>query len=255
MLHSTHSPAVTRQARGSSVRDGKTGAHVPPARWLERPMNERIHAFLDGDLPLEALGPGEREEALRLSSAFDAAAARVRATPAPDLAARVMAALPADSPRVRGRSPVAALLAWLWSPTPVRLTLRPAYGLAFAVVALVAGVLAWPHARPGETFRGAGPAVAAAPDQPPVYVQFRIRVPDARSVAIAGTFTGWKPAVSLRETAPGEWTALVPLRPGVHDYAFVVDGRRWMPDPNAPQVDDSFGGTNSRISLPPLGAS
>ena len=218
-------------------------------------MNERIHAFLDGDLPLEALEPGERAEALRLSSAFGAAAARVRARPAPDLAARVMAALPAEAPRGRARSPLAALLGWLWSPTPVRLTLRPAYGFAFAVVALVALVLARPHARAVELFRSAGPAVAAAPDAPPVYVQFRIRVPDARSVAIAGTFTGWKPAVSLHETAPGEWTALVPLRPGVHDYAFVVDGQRWMPDPNAPQVDDSFGGTNSRISLPPLGAS
>jgi hypothetical protein len=47
----------------------------------------------------------------------------------------------------------------------------------------------------------------------------------------------------------------VPLRPGVHDYAFVVDGERWVADPNAPQVDDSFGGTNSRISLPPINAS
>ncbi|HSU17831.1 glycogen-binding domain-containing protein [Longimicrobium sp.] len=218
-------------------------------------MNERINAFLDGDLPLDALSPAERAEAVRLSTGIDAAAARLRAMPAPDLTARVMAALPADAPRGRARSPLAALLGWLWSPTPVRLMLRPAYGFAFAMVALLALVLARPHARPAEVLRGVGPAVAAAPDAPPVYVQFRIRVPDARSVAIAGTFTGWKPAVSLRETAPGEWTALVPLRPGVHDYAFVVDGQRWMPDPNAPQVDDSFGGTNSRISLPPLGAS
>jgi 1,4-alpha-glucan branching enzyme len=88
-----------------------------------------------------------------------------------------------------------------------------------------------------------------------VYVQFRIAVPDARTVSLAGTFTGWKPAVALRRNADGEWTALVPLRPGVHDYAFVVDGDRWVTDPNAPQVDDSFGGTNSRISLPPISAS
>jgi 1,4-alpha-glucan branching enzyme len=88
-----------------------------------------------------------------------------------------------------------------------------------------------------------------------VYVQFRIRVPDARSVQLAGTFTGWKPAYALSRSANGEWTALVPLRPGVHDYSFVVDGDVWVADPNAPQVDDSFGGTNSRISLPPIGAS
>ena len=38
-----------------------------------------------------------------------------------------------------------------------------------------------------------------------------LRAPEAREVAIAGTFTGWKPAELLRETAPGVWTALVPL--------------------------------------------
>jgi 1,4-alpha-glucan branching enzyme len=86
-------------------------------------------------------------------------------------------------------------------------------------------------------------------------VQFRIRVPDARSVQLAGTFTGWKPEYALQRSENGEWTALVPLRPGVHDYAFVVNGREWIADPNAPQVDDSFGGTNSRISLPPINAS
>jgi hypothetical protein len=220
-------------------------------------IDERIHAYLDGDLPLEALGPAERAEAERLESAFGAAAAHLRSADAPDLAARVMAAIPAGAPR---REPVASsrrggVLAWLWSPRPVRLTLRPAYGLAFAVVALLAFVLLRPHRYVPGVFHSAAPAVAAAPDEPPVYVQFRVRVPDAQSVAVAGTFTGWKPAVRMTETAPGEWSALVPLKPGVHDYAFVVDGRRWMADPNAPQVDDSFGGTNSRISLPPLGAS
>ena len=89
-----------------------------------------------------------------------------------------------------------------------------------------------------------------------VYVQFRLESPQAQQVALAGTFTGWQPTLQLEETEPGVWSALVPLKPGVHDYVFVVDGERWVPDPHAPQqVDDSFGGTNSRISLPPLGAS
>ena len=49
--------------------------------------------------------------------------------------------------------------------------------------------------------------------------------------------------------APGVWTITVPLTQGVHDYAFVVDGRQWIPDPYAPRVDDGFGGTNSRLTL------
>jgi hypothetical protein len=212
--------------------------------------NDRIHAWLDGDLPLDALSADERAAAGELGAAMEAVAAQLRAAPVPDLSARVMAALPRTAPRsVSDR--LGAALGWLWSP--VRVTLRPAYGLAFAGIAAVA--LALPQARtPGSSVR-APIAHVAAPAAPPVYVQFRISVPDARSVALAGTFTGWKPAVALQRSADGEWTALVPLRPGVHDYAFVVDGERWVTDPNAPQVDDSFGGTNSRISLPPIGAS
>jgi hypothetical protein len=209
--------------------------------------NDRIHAWLDGDLPLDALSADERATAGELGAALEAAAAQLRAAAAPDLSARVMAALPRTAPRsVSDR--LGAALGWLWSP--VRVTLRPAYGLALAAVAAVA--LALPSA-PGVRAPLAHEAATAA--EPPVYVQFRIAIPGAHSVALAGTFTGWKPAVALRRSADGEWTALVPLRPGVHDYAFVVDGDRWVTDPNAPQVDDSFGGTNSRISLPPIGAS
>jgi AMP-activated protein kinase-like protein len=220
-------------------------------------MTNRIHSYLDGDLPREALTSEERAGADRLRSVLDAAAGHLRATSAPDLTARVMASIPAAAPErreERRESPVRAALAWLWSPRPVRIAFRPAYGLAFAAVAALAVALLGGDSAPPGPVQGA-PAVAAAPRAgPPVYVQFRLEYRGATSVRVAGTFTGWKPSVELRETAPGEWTALVPLEPGVHDYAFVVDGERWVADPHAPQVDDDFGGTNSRISLPPLGS-
>ncbi len=218
--------------------------------------NDRIHAYLDGELPLEALPEHERAEALALSSMLDDASAQLRFARAPDLAARVMAALPQSEPApvpAKARSPLAGVLGWLWNPRPVRLTLRPAYGLALAGVA--ATFLAVLPGGDGGVKEPLPPTVASAPATPPVYVQFRIRVPDAQSVQLAGTFTGWKPAYPLQRSENGEWTALVPLRPGVHDYAFVVNGDEWIADPNAPQVDDSFGGTNSRISLPPINAS
>jgi hypothetical protein len=216
--------------------------------------NDRIHAWIDGELPLDALAAEERAAAGELRAALDAAAGVLRAAPAPDLSARVMAALPASAPR-RAPGRLAAALGWLWAPRPVRLTLRPAYGLAFAAVAAAALVLPRSHPPSSAVLQPRTPALASTAAAPPVYVQFRISVPNARSVALAGTFTGWKPAYALHQTGRGEWTALVPLPPGVHDYAFVVDGDRWVADPNAPQVDDSFGGTNSRISLPPIGAS
>lgn len=212
--------------------------------------HDRIHAALDGELPLEELTPHERARAAELGRAAAEAARRLRASSAPDLAARVMAALPARPARRGIPAFVEPLVSWLWRPR--RVTLRPAYGLAFAALAAVALVLA----RPREQHRAvaAAPAARRTAAQPEVYVQFRVEVPNARTVALAGSFTGWKPEYRLHQTRPGEWTLLVPLPPGVHDYAFVIDGRRWIPDPNAPQVDDNFGGTNSRISLPPLGA-
>ncbi len=215
-------------------------------------MNDRIHQHLDGD-PAAALAPDERARAESLRRTLDAAAAHLRAVPAPDLSARVMAALPAHVP---ARVPAwRAALDWLWNPRPVRLTFRPAYGLAGAAFAAVAALVVVPAID-----RDAPPPVAvtapASQGAPVVYVQFRLEAPQARQVALAGTFTGWQPSLTLKETEPGVWTALVPLQPGVHDYVFVVDGSRWMPDPHAPQqVEDSFGGTNSRISLPPPGAS
>lgn len=212
-------------------------------------MTDRIHAYLDGELPLGALSPDERARAARLRDVAEHVARRLAVAPAPDLSARVMAALPKPAPRVAAWRRVAA---WLWTPRPVVVAFRPAYGLAGAFAVLVALPLL-PDAVPSAS-RSVGtiPVQVAAerPAPPPVYVQFRLEANDADRVALAGTFTGWEPRVALRETRPGVWTALVPLRPGVHDYAFVVDGERWVADPAAPQVDDSFGGTNSRISLP-----
>jgi hypothetical protein len=218
-------------------------------------MIERIHRHLDGDEADAPLSPEESARAGELSRTLDAAAAHLRAVPAPDLAARVMAALPRQAP---ARVPAwRAALGWLWNPRLVRLTFRPAYALAGGCFAVAAAAIVLPR------LDGDAPAVAAAASAPAaqvsgapvVYVQFRLEAGNARQVALAGTFTGWQPTLELRETEPGVWTALVPLKPGVHDYVFVVDGTRWMPDPNAPQqVDDSFGGTNSRLSLPALGA-
>ena len=59
-------------------------------------MNDRIHQHLDGE-PAD-LNPEERAQAVSLARTLDAAAAHLRAVPAPDLSARVMAALPPRAP-------------------------------------------------------------------------------------------------------------------------------------------------------------
>jgi 1,4-alpha-glucan branching enzyme len=117
---------------------------------------------------------------------------------------------------------------------------RPAYALAAA--ALLVAVLV------GTRFFGGNSSTLVATGQQ-VLVQFRLEAPDADQVNLAGDFTEWKPAHSLRKSSGGVWTVVVPLDPGVHDYAFVVDGQRWIPDPLAPAVADGFGGMNSRLAV------
>jgi hypothetical protein len=211
--------------------------------------HDRIHAALDGEIPRASLTEDERSELYRLEAAVHEAADALAAATAPDLTGRVMAALPAGAPaprlagRVLGGARLAA--AALWRPRPV--AVRPAWGLALAaaLVAALAGPPVLP--RPAETAGTvAGAAVAPAP---PLYVQFRLEAPGASHVALTGSFTGWRPAHELHESSPGSWSVLVPLEPGIHDYVFVIDGERWLPDPAAYAVDDGFGGTNSRLFL------
>jgi hypothetical protein len=93
---------------------------------------------------------------------------------------------------------------------------------------------------------------SAAPANPGVVtVRFVLVAPDAHAVSLAGTFNQWNPrATPLVRSGPnGAWIATLKLPPGQHQYAFVVDGVRWVPDPTAPAVDDGFGRRNSVLTL------
>ena len=130
----------------------------------------------------------------------------------------------------------------LWTPRSVTFAFRPAYTLFAAAAVLLTAVLSNPWAdRPLTT--------AAAQGGEKVYVQFRLQTSDATDVRLAGSFTHWQPQYQLHETAPGLWTITLPLAPGVHDYAFIIDGQHWVTDPYATAVQDGFGGSNSRITL------
>lgn len=246
-------------------------------------MNERIHRVLDGELEEAVLTAAERRVLAEYRTAIAGASAAMPRVGAPDLSARVQARIRAEAVdgAAAGGAPAPAAAApdgreaatsgpaagssgslarawkWLWAPHTVRL--RPAYALGLAALLALLVPLAGDGpspfpVQPGTRADAPGTVPAAeaidAP-QPEVYVHFRLDAPDASSVRLAGDFTGWQPEHELHEVAPGVWTTVVPVRPGVHDYAFVVDGEQWRPDPLAMQVDDGFGGTNSRLSILP----
>lgn len=205
---------------------------------MSQEFDPRVKQVLDGEAPARDLPPAlraEAEAALRTLAALD----RREVSLSPGLNARVMAAVRrrAASPRHR---------AWRWFTAPS----VPPWGLAAAAAA--AAILAFVLFRPASV---ATPEVAslretaAGPES--VYVRFVLSAPHAQHVALAGTFNRWDPNATplVRVGDEGTWTVTVPLTAGQHQYAFVVDGQRWMPDPAAPKVDDGFGRKNSVVSV------
>ena len=83
-------------------------------------------------------------------------------------------------------------------------------------------------------------------------VQFGFVAPNASSVALVGDFNDWDPkATPLRPASTGSvWSVEVPIQPGRHLYAFVVDGTVWRPDPAAPQATgEDYGEPNSALTV------
>ncbi|TVP46432.1 MAG: hypothetical protein EA350_07055 [Gemmatimonadales bacterium] len=229
-------------------------------------MNDRIHAALDDDRRPVDLTPGEIRELDQLESAAGIAADHLRARRSPGVADAVMREVLARAGDVRATdvragagasepsspgtpSSGSGWMAPLWRPRTV--IVRPIWGLlaaaALAMAVLVPALRSGPSQAPLATSR----ATDAAPggEAPTVFVQFRLHAPEASEVRLAGSFTEWEPLHALHRAEGGVWTVMVALEPGIHDYAFVVDGAEWMADPTAPRIDDGFGGENSRLAL------
>lgn len=72
--------------------------------------------------------------------------------------------------------------------------------------------------------------------------------PETQDVRLVGDFNGWgkETAAVLRERINGSWVFRLTLEPGRYQYCFVVDGKKWLPDPSATgMIPDGFGGMNS----------
>src|SRR5450756_1092852 len=65
---------------------------------------------------------------------------------------------------------------------------------------------------------------------------------NARSVELVGDFNEWtKGAIQLKPSgAPGVWAVSVALPAGRHEYAFIINGTRWIADPLATKTSDDY---------------
>jgi hypothetical protein len=196
-----------------------------------------VHDWERKDLPEELLRAvaAELRRPVRVSAALDA---------------RVMAEI-RRAPKRRG---LGALWGWLRQPRTFTLTPLAGFAAAGAVALLVLAVALGGRvgAPGGAEARVALTPAATAPDEgAPRRVQFVIVAPSARSVALVGDFNDWEiGATPLRAAAGRIWTVEIPLEPGRHRYAFVVDGREWMADPAAPSAPgDDFGQPSSVVTV------
>jgi hypothetical protein len=149
---------------------------------------------------------------------------------------------------LRSPSGLRARMASLTQPRTFRVSplVALAAGLLFAV-SVAGSVLYVLPASPESAPRTAVRAAAGSP-----IVQFGFVAPHASSVALVGDFNNWDPkATPLRAASTGGvWSVEIPVRPGRHLYAFVVDGTIWRPDPAAPKATgEDFGEPNSALTV------
>ena len=137
-------------------------------------------------------------------------------------------------------------------PRSIRVTPMSVLTLAAVLIAVALGSAAL--GRNSVRTPGAVSNVASAPvvSADTIHlVRFQLAAPGAHSVALVGDFNDWaRNAIVLQPAEkPGVWTASVPLTKGRHEYAFIVDGKRWVPDPYALTHRDEYDVESSVIRV------
>jgi hypothetical protein len=173
-----------------------------------------------------------------------------------DFTTRLMARAEGDS-RSALAPPAAVFGAhgWWRRRRTIRLSLSPLGGVSIAAglatFAVLANLAMHDTSAPPPARTTLAAAAGAHVDTVHV-VRFVLTAPRASSVSMVGDFNNWDSAVTPlhRTGVEGTWTVSVTLPPGAHQYAFVVDGKSWMPDPaSTTMVSDDFGTLTSVIAV------
>jgi hypothetical protein len=84
------------------------------------------------------------------------------------------------------------------------------------------------------------PATAGDPESMPIPTAFTLESGAANRVSLVGDFNGWNPATTRLVRQPGTnmWSAVTPIKPGRHVYAFMIDDTILVLDPRASRAKD-----------------
>jgi hypothetical protein len=166
-----------------------------------------------------------------------------------DFERSLVAAIEAERP-IRWRLvPRARPLTPSWWRTPATVRLSPIAGLALAAglaTIAVLGTLRVTRSSANERARVA--ATTAVVHDTVTFVRFVFAGP-AKTVSLVGDFNRWGANPTPLVVQNGVWTASIPLQNGRHEYAFIVDGARWVPDPLAPTSSDEFDTKSSIVMV------
>jgi 1,4-alpha-glucan branching enzyme len=92
-----------------------------------------------------------------------------------------------------------------------------------------------------------------SPRLSPEGITFSLHEHAASSVQVLGSWNDWRaPGIVATSVEPGYWRTLpVHLSAGRYTYKFLLDGRRWLDDPNNPhKAPDGLGSLNSVVGVP-----
>lgn len=94
-------------------------------------------------------------------------------------------------------------------------------------------------------------ALSADRASDPIVEQFVFKSPNARRVALIGDFNRWNPSAKpMTRSSDGElWSVSVPMMPGRHVYAFMVDDSLLVLDPRAPKSRDPDLGVEGSVRI------
>ena len=159
--------------------------------------------------------------------------------------------------RTEGRSLYAAAGAspnasWWRTEWIIRLSPRGGIAIAAGIGAIIAlSSVALGTRISAHSEKVSGTAQAAPARDTVQLVRFVFVDSGASTVSLVGDFNEWtRGATELKRSgAPGVWTASVALTPGRHEYAFIINGSRWVADPLAVKSSDDFGTESSVISV------
>jgi hypothetical protein len=196
------------------------------------------------------------EDAMDKDASFaEQIAAQLRAPEVvhPSFEKRLMEKVHAEGPSLY---PARAGATGSWWRTAREFRLSPLTGLALA--AGISAIIAVSSVAVGTRIAsrsGVAARSAAAPQRDTVQlVRFVFVDRGAASVELVGDFNAWtKGTTQLTQSGvPGVWAVSVPLSPGRHEYAFIINGSRWVADPLAVKASDDFGTESSvlRVGTP-----